>query len=190
LPKHRSDQLANFLASLWHLKHLLTQLLFVLSILFSFAINKNIFLVMKHLLGLLALCVLLFAAPAPAAIAQGSLFKIGTATDTARQLTTKTQTATIGSKKGITVQYWFKQLTDTCTGYASIWGSIDGVTYAQWPSADSVAIAAATDTKKLWFLATDANKNPIQYIQVRTRLATNTTTATAKGKVTTHGWTY
>ena len=136
------------------------------------------------------MCVLLFAAPAPAAHAQGYLFKIGTSTDTAKQLVTKTQTATVGSKKGLTVQYWFQKLTDTCTGYVSIWGSVDGTTYAPWPSADSQAITATNDVKKLWFLATDASKNPIQYIQVRTRLATNTTTATAKGKVTTYGWTY
>jgi len=137
---------------------------------------------------LLALSLILTVAAPQKAEAQ--LYKIGTSTDTARQLAIKTQSLTVGSKKGVTIQYWFRQLTDTCTGYASLWGSIDGVTFCQYPSADSVAIAAATDTRKLWFLATDANKNPIQYIQVRTRLATNTTTATAKGKVTTHAWTY
>lgn len=118
-------------------------------------------------------------------------FYVGTATDTARGNATKVQSSDVSEPgKGYTLQVLVHPLTDTITGYVSIWASLDGTTYLPYPGVDSVAISAATDCKKLWFLNTHVAGNPVKKIQVHTRCASNTTNATSKAKVTSKLWPY
>lgn len=113
-------------------------------------------------------------------------YTVGGLTDTAKPNTTKTQTAPVRShERGVTVQYYLDQVTDTITGYVSIWVSLDNITYVPHPTADSFAISAATDLKKIWYLNTKVNGNPVNFIQVRTRCPSNTTNSTGKAKLTT-----
>lgn len=145
---------------------------------------------MKHLKFILALLMLTFALPAANTFAQkmdekGNYY-VGTTTDTAKPNTTKKQAIAVGSAStGVTLQYNLTQLTDTCVGYVSVWASLNGTTYAPYPGIDSVAVSAATNVSKIWLINTKANNNPVKYIEVRTRLTSNTTNATGKAKVTT-----
>lgn len=116
---------------------------------------------------------------------------MGTTTDTAKANTTKTQTLAVGTNNvGVTIAYHLDQITDTITGHVSVWCSIDGSTYFPYPSIDSVAISAATDVYKMWFINTKVNNNPVRFIQVRTRCPSNTTNATSKAKLNTKLYTY
>lgn len=135
---------------------------------------------MKNKLTILfALAVLIFAPPATA-----QLNRIGTALDTAKPNTTKLQTLKWESATTATVQYNLHSLTDSLTGYVSLWASIDGATYAPYPGADSVAIVAHTDVNKLWFLFPKPQVNQIRFLQIRTRCPSNTTNTTGKGYIT------
>lgn len=122
------------------------------------------------------------------------LLIMGTSTgaqqDTAKSNTTKLQTKMVESKKGITIQYSLTHATDTVTGYVSVWGSIDGVTFCPYPGADSVAITATGNINKLWFLAQPPTTNPIRVFQVRTRCPSNTTNASSKAYIKTNIWLY
>ena len=113
---------------------------------------------------------------------KGEVFVMGSLSDTAFGNTTKCQTSPVSPGGGVTVQYWLDQINDSCAGYASVWGSIDNVTFAPWPGADSVAITVGVDIKKLWFLRNYSEKNPVKYVQVRTRLTTSYTVGKAKVK--------
>lgn len=119
------------------------------------------------------------------------VYTVGTTRDTAKSNTTKTQTLAIGTADvGVTLAYHLDQITDTITGHVSVWCSINGTTYFPYPSIDSVAISAATDVYKMWFINTKVNGNPIRSIQVRTRCPSNTTNATSKAKLNTELYTY
>jgi hypothetical protein len=148
---------------------------------------------MKKIMFLIALFAVTFPhiSQAQSSDALGN-YTVGTATDTAKPNTTKSQKIKVmGSHdKGITVQYFLDQITDTITGYASVWVSIDNITYVQHPTADSIAISAATDCKKIWYLNTQANGNPVNWIDIRTRCPSNTTDATGKAKLNTKLLTY
>lgn len=140
---------------------------------------------MKKIFILLLAAAAFIVTPASAQDYLGN-WLIGTATDTAKPNTTKNQTIKLTDpSKGITVQYWLQSVADSITGYASVWASIDNITYAPYPGADSVALVAHADTKKLWFLSTHQNLNPVKYVQVRTRCPSNTTNATGKAKLNT-----
>jgi len=140
---------------------------------------------MKKILFCALLC-LSAALISTTAHAENVVSTVGTVTDTAKGNTTKTQTVFVGTAdNGITIHYFLDHLTDSITGYASVWGSLDGVKYAPYPGIDSVAISAAVDVSKLWFINTYANRNPVKYIQIKTRCASNTTNATSKAKLTT-----
>lgn len=135
---------------------------------------------MKHFLLIIMACVGLIFAP-PAAHAQDYI--VGSARDTAKPNTTKRQKLAVVSPGGITVSYKCTQITDTITGYVSLWASLNDTTYFPWPGADSFAIAAATNLEKGWFLRTPDLSNPIKWLEVRTRCPSNTTNATGKAKV-------
>lgn len=136
-------------------------------------------------IALLGLAVLTFAPPATNTASGQTVSIVGTRTDTAKSNTTKTQKVFVGNNsQGITLSYNLHHLTDTITGYVSVWGSVDDSTYAPYPGLDSVAIAAVGDVSKLWFVNTKASPNPVKYIKIYTRCPSNTTNATSKAKVT------
>ena len=120
----------------------------------------------------------------PSAKAQiGKIWDVGGSTDTAKPNTTKTQTVSTNHAGGTTIQYRLDQITDTVTGYVSVWCSLDGVTYFPHPTADSVAIAAATDVYKVWFINTRVNGNPVKFLRLITRCPSNTTNSTGKAHI-------
>lgn len=147
---------------------------------------------MKKLLMLLLAAGALSATPASAQVKDpvGNAY-IGTATDTAKGNATKVQSSDVSDPtKGYTVQYTLRHLTDTVTGVASVWASLDGATYVPYPGLDSVTITATADVAKMWFVNTHVAGNPVKKIQVRTRCVSNTTNATSKAKVTSKLWPY
>lgn len=143
---------------------------------------------MKKIFLLLALVAVTFPqlATAQAPDAYGN-YTVGTATDTAKPNTTKSQKIKVNGShdKGITAQYFLDQITDTITGYVSVWWSLDNISYQPYPGADSFAISAATDLHKGWFLNTKVNGNPVNWLDFRTRCPSNTTNSTGKAKLTT-----
>lgn len=149
---------------------------------------------MKKLFVLLiAATVMTFSHPAQAQLTnnpKGEVFSAGSKTivDTAFGNTTKHQISPVSPGGGVTVQYWMDQINDSCAGAVSVWGSIDNITYAPYPGADSVAVTAGVDIKKLWFLSKFNEKNPVKYIDIRTRLTSTYTVG--KAKVRTKVYTY
>lgn len=113
---------------------------------------------------------------------KAEVYVVGSLSDTAFGNATKIQTATISPGGTVSVQYWLDQINDSCAGYASVWCSLDGTTYAPWPGADSVAITAGVDIKKMWFLSTSAATCQVKSLQIRTRLTTSYTVGKAKVK--------
>lgn len=113
---------------------------------------------------------------------KGEVFQVGTLTDTARGNSTTHQTSSVPPGGGITVQYWMDQINDSCAGYVSVWGSLDNITYFPYPGADSVAVTVGVDIKKGWFLSKGNERNPVKYLDVRTRLTTSYTVGKAKVK--------
>lgn len=111
---------------------------------------------------------------------KGDVFYAGTSNDTAFGNSTKHQIAQVSRGGGLTVSYYIDQINDSCAGYVSVWGSTDGVDYFPYPGADSVAITVGVDFKKGWFLSTFATKNPVKFLDVRTRLTSTYTVGKAK----------
>lgn len=150
---------------------------------------------MKHLLILLsAVALMTFSRPATAQV-----YRPDRANDKTNYQDTALGNATLHnifkteSQGGTTLQYAFDNITDTTTGYASLWGSVDGNDYFPMPGADSVAITAHAPVRKGWFVCatvTGPDDNPIRFIDVRTRLVSNTTNASSKGYVRTRLYRY
>lgn len=143
---------------------------------------------MKKILFLLLAAGAMLSTPANAQSTDSKgNFIVGTVHDTAFGNATKHQISTAGFD-GTTVSYWLDQINDSCAGYVSVWGSIDGTTYGPYPGADSVAITVGVDVKKLWFLNTHLAKSPVRFIDIRTRLTTSY--SVGKAKVTTKLYSY
>ncbi len=141
---------------------------------------------MKHILTIVLAIGLILSAPATFA---QKVYSMGTnVQDTALGNATKKQTTFVGSQAGITITVAIDHVTDTATGYVSLWGSTDGTAadYVPVPGADSVAITYNGAVRKAWLVGSAAGTipisrtNPFKYYQVRTRLVSNTTNASSK----------
>jgi hypothetical protein len=138
----------------------------------------------KLLFALIAVSVCAFSDSACAQTInkESRVFQVGTSTDTAFGNSTKYQRSTISPGGTISLQYKLEQINDSCAGYASVWCSIDGITYCPWPGADSVQITVGVDVRKMWFLATSSATNQVKFLEVRTRLTSTYTVGKAKVK--------
>lgn len=146
---------------------------------------------MKKLLMLLMLVMLVFVTGAMAQVKdnKGNLL-VGYWNDTVKSNTTLRQKINIGTQSGITISYRLTQVTDTITGVASVWCSIDDTTWVKHPTLDSITISAATNAQHIWYVNTKANGLAVRQFEVRTRCPSNTTNSTSKARVRTKVFQY
>lgn len=137
---------------------------------------------------LLAACLILASASATLAQDVPVVYSMNTHAvgDTVLGATTMLNSKKVTDKKSITVEATATRVTDTITVTLSVWGSVDGITYAPWPGADSLTttlLAANTPVSKMWFLSVPPATSQVQFYQVRARCASNTTNASSKAAI-------
>lgn len=115
---------------------------------------------------------------------------VGYWNDSVKSNTMLRQKINIGTQSGITISYRLTQVTDTITGVASVWCSIDDTTWAKYPNIDSIAISAKTDLEYIWHINNKADGLDVRYFEIRTRCPSNTTNSTSKARVRTKVFPY